>query len=139
MYKRCLICLTYVAVLIASVNWLEVLHAETLGSANDPTKPPTFHKKLEPAPKPPKLNPQDYQVTSILVSGQRKVAVINNQVVSVGDEVKAGEADKARVTGIKASEVTLSKARREFTVRLPSSRYIKSAADGQTRGLKDQP
>jgi hypothetical protein len=67
------------------------------------------------------------------------VAVINNQVVTVGDKVTAGESGKATVIEITTSEVTLSKAQREFVVRLPSSQYTKSAVSGLTEGLKDQP
>jgi hypothetical protein len=113
------------------------LPAETF----DPTKPPVFNSKYSAAPtvKPPPLNPRDYQVTSILLSEQRQVAVINNQVVSVGDAVTAGGAGTAEVIKINAAEVTLSKARRVFVVRLPSSQYKKSAIGGLTEGLKDQP
>jgi hypothetical protein len=128
------------------------LHAETF----DPTRPPVLNKSARPAPvvHRPRLNPQDYRVTSILVSEQRKVAVINNQVVTIGDTVKAGESGDATITNINAAEVTLSKARQEIVVRLPSSQYTRalnthsvitdaavnsSAVSGQPQGLKDQP
>ena len=137
--KRTTIILAYTAVCFSALGFLGVatLHAETF----DPTKPPVINSKptTVPAVKPPRINPRDYQVTSILLSEQRQVAVINNQVVSVGDAVTAGEAGKATVTKIEASEVTLSKARREFVVRLPSSQYVKSVIGRPTEGLKDQP
>jgi hypothetical protein len=113
------------------------LHAE----AFDPTRPPVLNVKPRSAPavKRPKLNPQDYEVTSILSSDQRKVAVINNQVVTVGDVVKAGQSDKATVKKINSTEVTLSKARREFVVRLRSSQYLRPVVNGHTQGMKDRP
>jgi len=138
-FKRRITGLAYVVLLVTTQGYYcaTVLRAETF----DPTKPPLLQNKPKsaPAPKLPKLNPHDYQVTSILVSEQRKVAVINNQVVRVGEVVTAGEGDKATVTEINAAEVTLSVAQREFTVRLPSSQYVKSAVTGQIQGLKDQP
>lgn len=133
------------SMLASTAVWLTALGL--LGSATlhaegfDPTRPPIFNNNPDPTPtsKAPKLNPQDFRVTSILLSEHRQVAVINNQVVGVGDTVKAGKADKATVTKISATEVTLSKARYEFVVRLPSSQYTKSAISGPIEGLKDQP
>jgi len=135
------------AVLFTVLAWFCLpLQAETF----DPTKPPVFNQR-KPAPidNRPRLNPQDYQVTSILVSEQRKVAVINNQVVTIGDAVKAGKSGDATVTTINAAEVTLSKARHKIVVRLPSSQYTRSVitdsemnstvVNGQPQGLKDQP
>ena len=128
--------MSYVAVVFVTTG----LYNTTVAESFDPTKPPIFQNKPRYAPpKLAKLNPQDFQVTSILVSDQRKVAVINNQVVTVGQVVTAGESAKATVTGIRATEVTLSKARQEITVHLPSSQYIKPAGSGQSKGLKDQP
>jgi hypothetical protein len=129
----------YAGVLFATQNifYVKILHAD----AFDPTRPPILQEKsvLVPTAKPLKFHETDYRVTSILSSGQRKVAVINNQVVTVGDKVTAGESGKATVIEITTSEVTLSKAQREFVVRLPSSQYTKSAVSGLTEGLKDQP
>jgi len=144
-FKQCLKHLTEAAalriallvVLSAALSCLSVatLHAESY----DPTKPPNLKAKPVLTVKPVNLNPRDFQVSSILLSEQRKVAVINNQVVTIGDTVTAKESDKAVVTEIKASEVTLSKARRAFVVRLPSSQYIKSAVSGPAEVFKDQP
>ena len=141
MFKPCLKRLVTVAILHAilffalSCLGVSVLYAENF----DPTKPPNLKSNVVPAVRPLNLNPQDFRVTSILLSEQRKVAVINNQVVTIGEAVNTRESGKAIVTEIKASEVTLSKARREFVVRLPSSQYTKSPISGPTEGFKDKP
>jgi hypothetical protein len=138
-FKRCQKIPAYTAACFAALVFFG--SAPLQADSFDPTRPPLLRNKPRPAPsvKLPKLNPQDYQVTSILLSEQRQVAVINNQVVTVGDAVTAGKTGKALVIKINASEVTLNKARREFVVRLPSSQYIKSAVSRPTEGLKDQP
>ena len=145
MSKKCLKRLTKVAALrvalsavLSAVLWcfsVATLHAESY----DPTRPPNLKAKPAPTVKTVNVNPRNFQVSSILLSEQRKVAVINNQVVTIGDTVTAKESDKAVVKEIKASEVTLSKAQREFVVRLPSSQYIKSAVSRPTEVFKDNP
>ena len=121
MFSRCMISMTYVAAVFVITG----LYFTTLAETFDPTKPPNFQNKPRSAPpRLPNLNPQDFQVTSILVSDQRQVAVINNQVVTVGQVVTAGESAKATVTAISATEVTLSKARQEITVHLPFGQTI---------------
>jgi hypothetical protein len=135
------LCLTRLISVAAIGPMLVLFNSPLYAEAFDPTRPPVLNAKPRSAPvvKLPKLNPQDYQVTSILSSDQRKVAVINNQVVTVGDVVKAGQSDKATVKKINTTEVTLSKARREFVVRLPSSQYLRPVVSGHTQGMKDQP
>ena len=136
MFSQCIKRLKTVAILFAVCGFLGLatLHAESF----DPTRPPNLKSKSVPAPK-SNFNPQDYQVSCILLSDQRKVAVINNQVVTVGDTVTAEKSGNATIADIRASEVTLSKARRKFLVRLPSSQYEKSAVSGHTDGFKDKP
>lgn len=104
----------------------------------DPTRPPTLSSKpMGPAPAIAKVNPQDYKVTSILIADQRKVAVINNQVVTAGDSVKAAGNGKVTVKEITASTVRLFKAHQEFEVRLASEDIGKISLIGNDEGQKE--
>ena len=95
MFKKCLKCLTEVAALrvalsavlsaVLSCFSVATLHADSY----DPTRPPNLKAKPVPTVKPVNVNQRDFQVSSILLSEQRKVAVINNQVVTIGDTVTA--------------------------------------------------
>jgi hypothetical protein len=108
-------------------------NASLFAAAYDPTRPPMLNPIQKPANvavvKTKKVNPRDYKVTSILISGERKVAVINNQVVSLGDTVKGGKHGPVTVKAITTSAVILVKARQQFSVRLPSSEYPKTSLD----------
>ena len=138
MSSRGLILLVYMTLLMAvvSVLALPALRAEAV----DPTRPPLLQTPRSAPVAAPRIDPTDYPVSSILVSEHRKVAVINNQVVSVGDTVNSAKGERATVIVINASEITLSRASREFVVRLPSSQYRISAVQATEQPqMKDQP
>lgn len=113
---------------------LPVVQCNVFAGNVDPTRPPIFRPKPVSASSQVKLNVNDFKISSILISDQRKVAVINGQVVAIGDKVKARDKDKnkkrgqATVLAISSQSVKLGIARREFVVRLPSSRYSKIEA-----------
>jgi len=87
----------------------------------DPTRPPFLSAAAPATMKAVTVNPKDFNVTAILISPQRKIAVVNNQVVMPGDSVKAAGSGKATVKDITPSAVMLVKAQQVFEVRLPSS------------------
>jgi hypothetical protein len=71
-----------------------------------PVAPPVRHAaapaRAKPAPPPEAAVPFDALLGTILYSPDRKLAIIDNQIVGVGDEVKG-----ARVTEITAGAVLL--------------------------------
>ena len=133
--------LVYLTVVVGVITAVAApaLRAEAV----DPTRPPLQNPRPAPLAQ-PTIDLRDYQVTSILISEHRTVAVINNQVVTVGDTVSVAvtgaEGGRVTVSAINAAEVTLRKARHEFVVSLPSSQYIKSelpaSQAGQSQGTQ---
>lgn len=110
MFKRSIKRLTAVAAFIVSLIAVlmsfsvAILQAESF----DPTRATHLKSQSAPVLRPLNLNLRDYQVTSILLSEERKVAVTNNQVVTIGNTITAAGFGKATVTENKASEVTLT-------------------------------
>lgn len=101
-----------VAVLILS-GLLVVLMPAGRGSAAslpDPTRPP--QRFISPAA-PGSAVPKSWQLGSILIAPQRRVAVINGRPVSVGDRVNG-----AKVVAIESNQVRLQRGSREFVVNL---------------------
>lgn len=84
--------------------------AETL---HDPTRPggtPTPRAAAEPAA-------QRWHLSSIVIADTRRVAIINDQVVAIGEQV-----DGATVMDIQAYAVTLRRDGRDFTLTLLDAR-----------------
>lgn len=81
--------------------------------ANDPTRPP--HWLQAPAQSAPAFNPDKYQLQQIIQHPQRQVAVINGQLLRVGDEI-----DGARLVRIDATSVQLRVRRAEYRLSLLS-------------------
>ena len=106
---------------------------------SDPTRP-LFFKTQKPAPvikhervvKPvirAEEKPEVYRLTSTLVSQQRNIAVINDQVVSVGDKI-----GRAVVVAIKPAIVVLKSGNNEIELALAIEKVHKSwkrAASGK--------
>jgi MSHA biogenesis protein MshK len=62
----------------------------------DPTRPPASHSgAAEPAPA------EGWQLTSILVSPERRVAVIDGRRLRVGDRLGDAEVVEIRLTGVR--------------------------------------
>lgn len=106
----------------------------TAGSAvgaalDDPTRPPFF---MATGKKPPTVirrkTPKVWELTSTLISPQRKVAVINGRTVSEGDRI-----DKAIVVKITHASVRLRRGTRDFTVVLFPNLVTKRTVVGSRR------
>lgn len=92
--------------------------------AADPMRPPSAASTLKQAAQP---GVQHYHLSSILISPQRRSAIINGRHVSVGDRV-----DKANVVEIKGNQVIISVAGSTRTLSLlPLS--IKRPVETSTR------
>jgi MSHA biogenesis protein MshK len=94
--------------------------ASPLAALEDPTRPPDFignnaGSKQSQAPV--------WQVSSILISEQRRVAVVNGQTVRQGDQVGS-----ARVISISPTAVTLRNGVEIFSVKLLPAQ-VKSVRD----------
>ena len=97
------------------------LQAEPL---RDPTRPPqslTVPARVETTSK--------WQVSSILISADRRVAMVNGRAVQVGDRVSG-----ARVLAIAADSVRLRNEKKEFTVRLHTQRIKEPVAETGEKG-----
>ena len=68
---------------------------QPIWALTDPTQPAAYIA--------PSATKAEFELTSVLVSGQRKVAVINGRVVAEGDQL-----GKAKVTRIEKQQVLLS-------------------------------
>lgn len=86
----------------------------------DPTRPPDFAGTGADAQQ---LNVPAWQLSSILISPERRLAVINGQTVRQGEQI-----GNTRVIWISATEVTLRNSTETFTVKLLSL-PIKSVSD----------
>jgi len=77
----------------------------------DPTMPVFLQKKIKPKKNPPTPKFKKLEVTSTLLGAHRSIAIINDQVVTVGDEVEA-----AVVLAISPGRVTLRRAGKVMTL-----------------------
>lgn len=105
MYKQLLIMSTLALLLTGTAQAAETLH--------DPTRPggtPTPRAAAEPAA-------QRWHLSSIVIADTRRVAIINDQVVAIGEQV-----DGATVMDIQAYAVTLRRDGRDFTLTLLDAR-----------------
>ncbi len=120
-------CVSTIFILFTALVVACAAQAETF----DPTKPVIFKSKPKPrksAPKPaPKIDINAYQVSSILISPQRRIAVINGQVVSEGEKI-----DAAIVKEIQTAAVKLASGKTEFEIRLPSALIDKNQQSATT-------
>lgn len=83
----------------------------------DPTRPPDVSAPAARSDQGEET--REWILTSVLVSGQRRVAVLNGRQVSAGDEI-----DGARVVEVNTTGVTLAYGTQRFTV--PMVRAVKS-------------
>ncbi len=81
--------------------------------ANDPTRPP--HWMAAPATSAPPFNPANYELQQIIQHPQRQTAVINGQLLRVGDDI-----DGARLVRIEATSVVLRVRRHDHRLSLLS-------------------
>lgn len=110
--------------LVALVAGLTV--AGAIGAVPDPTRPPAPDEIRAWRDKASGQTRSTWQLESILISEQRRVAVINGRTVSVGDTV-----DQARVMAIAPGSVSLE-AEGE-TVELTLERQARSDNSRQDR------
>jgi MSHA biogenesis protein MshK len=80
----------------------------------DPTRPPALGDPALAGAEAAATGGERFVLSSVLVAGERRVAVVNDRVVSIGDVV-----DGARVTAIKPYAVTLALDAERLTVTLP--------------------
>jgi len=80
----------------------------------DPTIPSTTRSLSTTTPN------KGLRLQSILHSGQRKSAVINGHIKTIGSYVNGG-----RITAIKHDAVVISHNDRQYTLRLPTSARVK--------------
>lgn len=93
-----------------------------VAALQDPTRPPSAAPATANAPTPGATSGPRWTLTSTLVSPTRRSAVINDQVLSVGDRIGG-----AQVVDIQADSVRLRIKGREVTLRLLNTN-IKQAA-----------
>ena len=97
-------------------------YATAAWALDDPTRPP----QLGAGPVADTAAPvADWQVTSILIAGERKVAVVNGHSV-----VEGGQVGGAEIVRIAPTEITLRGVAGEFTVKLLSQEVRMPAAAG---------
>jgi hypothetical protein len=105
--------------------WLVPAHLTATGLP-DPTRPPTRQVgKQVAAPVP---GASQWHLSMTRVSGNDRLAVINDRLVSVG-----GRVDGARVLAIRPATVVLEKADGRFTVQL-SGASVKRPASVESEG-----
>lgn len=97
------IIVTYVGVLVLlSLGFFGVGAIASAQELRDPMQPPPFalqkfrEAKWASKPKPAraqvtKPRPEPLQLTSILFSAERKIAIIDNQMLAVGDRIRGAE------------------------------------------------
>ena len=78
----------------------------------DPTRPPDYKKQAEP-PQAEAVAVEKWALTSVLISPQRRVAIVNGQAVQEGDTVES-----SRVVQIRTSEVLLQRDGKQIVVSL---------------------
>jgi hypothetical protein len=100
-----------IAALIAATAWPPA--APAAPPLTDPTRPDLATAAAAAADGLPTAD-SGYALTSVLISDDRRLAVINDHVVGVGDSV-----DGARVLAIRPYAVTLAVAAERITVELP--------------------
>lgn len=81
--------------------------------ASDPTRPP--HWMQVPSQQAPVFNPSRYELQQVIQHPQRQRAVINGQLLRVGDDI-----DGARLVRIDATSVLLRVRRNEYRLSLLS-------------------
>lgn len=87
--------------------------AQDEASRRDPLKPPgTVEQTTRPA-----FNADAWRLSSTLVAKGRRVAIINERLVGVGDRVGG-----ARVLAIESGQARLDYQGREFTITRPGAR-----------------
>ncbi len=92
-------------------------------SLSDPTRPPQrFIAPVVSAP----VVPKSWKLGAILIAPQRRVAVINGQPLSVGDQVSG-----AKVIDIESDRVRLRRGSREFVLDLLPKRPTVTAVAEQ--------
>lgn len=96
-----------VSVLLAA--WLLALPVQA--QFDDPTRPPSFSGLASGAAQ--DSGAPAWQLSSILVSPQRRLAIINGKTVRQGDHINNARVLKIRITG-----VTLRTSKETFTVKL---------------------
>lgn len=93
----------------------------------DPTRPPSRHAGKHVSS--PVSEASQWHLTMTRISGNDRVAVINDRLVSVG-----GRVDGARVLAIRPAAVLLEKADGRFTVQLSRASVKRpSAVEGEGR------
>jgi len=78
----------------------------------DPTRPPHYKKQAK-LPQTAAAVAEKWALTSVLISPQRRVAIVNGQMVQEGDTVGS-----SRVVRIRTSEVLLQRGADQFVVSL---------------------
>lgn len=107
-YRFVTFCLTIVITLL-SLN----LFAQEAG-ARDPTKPPAYTEDIQKdTQKEAEQSNGGYELKAILIGQGRRLALINEQYVRLGDRI-----GDARVIAIEQNAVTLSEAGRRVTIYL---------------------
>lgn len=108
---------------VVSALWCAELPATT----DDPMRPVTRPGiRVEPDAEPQPARRPDWVLSSTLVSELRRVAVINDRLVGVGDSILG-----ARVVGIGARSARLRYAGQEFLLQLGTVRVDKRSADSE--------
>ena len=94
-------------VLILGLGLLLVLQLQvsvaTGGSLSDPTKPDLRDTKAPKEASPAKKQQKSWELSCIIHSSSRKLAVINGEILNIGESINGG-----RVLDISANSVTLS-------------------------------
>lgn len=115
MYKQ-MTCRSRSKLLVVSVllaGWLPALAVQA--QFDDPTRPPNFSGFASNAAQ--DSGAPAWQLSSILVSPQRRLAIINGKTVRQGDQI-----NNARVLKIRTTGVTLRTSKETFTVKLLPAR-----------------
>lgn len=98
-------CLTY------GLMALALVHGAEAWALDDPMRPPHYTAAAKAAQ--PARKAESWTLNSILITAQRRVAVINGQRVEVGAYVGS-----ARVVAIEATQVRMQSGRRSLTLNL---------------------
>jgi MSHA biogenesis protein MshK len=90
-----------------------LLLAATVVAQDDPTQPPTASELARFAPDQSTGGEDSFRLQSVLISPQRRVAIVNDRRVSVGETV-----DGARVAVIEPGGVVLETAERTIELKV---------------------
>lgn len=115
-----------VAVLILGGFLAVLMPADRGGAASlpDPTRPP--QRFIAPVAS-GSVVPKNWQLGSILIAPQRRVAVINGRPLSVGDRVSG-----AKVVAIESDQVRLRRGSRDFVLELlPKRPTVTAVAENE--------